>query len=621
MTTSGHDPEADGPGGPPAAAPPPPAVGAASDLGPPAAPGAGGLRWRLVLALWLLYVGFSWPGHMLGPLGGRHVALAEAFSHGRLRATTPEELALSGDFVFPQGREAGGVSIFAPGTSVLLAPWCAVVRAVAPLPEGALEDPARVARRNLQLFLESAAFIALLAALPMALVARALADLLELIGAPRPGHAVVAFGACSFAFPIACVVSPHPAALACSTWALVQLVRPEPTARRVALAGLAAGCAVLCDFGALVSQALPLAALAAARLRGRARVAFLFGAAPAAALFLAWNTVNYGGPFATPPPATSSAQLERNLTTGLFIFGLPRPRTIAELLFGPWRGLFVYAPWTLLALLGLRSLHRRAPSLAWHAGAVVIVAVFQNAANVHGWHNGPSPGPRYQLPALVVLTAPLAFAWARWPRLVGVGVALSAAVALVLAQAPIYLSVVTAAADVALIGPTLRWLYSVAALAFERPEHREFVVLTSALIGVPLLLVVAGLLEPSLPALRRIRRWIAPAWLAVALPALLGAGRATTRAELGVREAYWFHRWITDPLGCREHVAELLRRAYWADAADLLRIAARRGDEPAAELAALTVRCAQGMAAAGDRPGAQRLVDDVQAALAARAGR
>ncbi len=588
---------------------------------PPAAARPGGAGWRLVLALWLLYVGFSWPGHLLGPLGGRHIALAEAFSQGRLRVETPEELALSGDFVFPQGREGGGVSIFAPGTSALLAPWCAAVRWLAPLPDAPPGDPSREARRALQLLLESAVFVALLAALPTAFVAGVLAELLRVLEAPRPERAALAFGVCSIAFPLAGVVTAHPASIACAAWALLQLARPACTPVTAALAGAAAGGTVLCDFGSVLSQAAPLGALAALRLRGGPRMAFFAGAAPMALAFFAWNAANYGGPFTTSPPAPANPDLQHGYTIGVSVFGLPEPRFALELLLGPFRGLLSHVPWVVLALLGLPSLHRRHPAVARHAAAVVVLSYGMSVAIPHGWLSGPTPGPRYQLPSLVVLVAPLAFGWARWPRLAAASAAAAAAVAFALAQSPLYASFVTAGADVVIHGPRLRILHSIAWSFDPTRDHQTLVLLLSPVVALPLLLLVTRLLTPFEPGLARARPWLGPAWLLLSLPALLGVASRATPPALRAWETQLLHAWDTDPLRGFQLIGEQLRLQRWDDAARMIRRAIERGDEPAVELAALTIRCAEGMAAAGDRAGAQRLVDDVHATLAARGGR
>ena len=203
-----------------------------------------------------------------------------------------------------------------------------------------------------------------------------------------------------------------PAAL-CLTLAMLLLLPDQPSRWRLCLAGLATGCLVCC-------RALDVV-YAAALFLGvvwrwpRKLVWFLPFPLLLGGLLLAYNLWLFG------TPAGGQDELEaynpafrgvEGVWTGNFWDGL------TGTLFSPNRGLFVFTPWALLALLALPftwNRLRKQPVLLLLTGAFIVnVAML---AKYSSWWGGCCFGPRFltdATPVLAVLLG-LALAWA-WPR-------------------------------------------------------------------------------------------------------------------------------------------------------------------------------------------------------------
>jgi len=89
---------------------------------------------------------------------------------------------------------------------------------------------------------------------------------------------------------------------------------------------------------------------------------------------------------------------------------------LSGLILSPGRGLLWYVPWALPALLGLRSLARRDPSLALFSGGL-LAALLALYAPWAMWDGGWCFGPRFLFPALPPLAVSMALAGQRWSRL------------------------------------------------------------------------------------------------------------------------------------------------------------------------------------------------------------
>lgn len=178
------------------------------------------------------------------------------------------------------------------------------------------------------------------------------------------------------------------------------------------LMGLASGFLFLSDYGTVFL--LP-AIIAGVLLREwplsaeflKRTFQFTIGVLFPAMLWIWYHTVNFGSPLALPfkyqNPVFVEAQQAR--LWGV-LSGMPEPRVMGELLFGPTRGMLFSQPWILLTIgfLCFYGLHlfgtRKTMANNWVSLLSVISIgglfglLFMNAC-FNGWHGGSSPGPRY----------------------------------------------------------------------------------------------------------------------------------------------------------------------------------------------------------------------------------
>ena len=170
-------------------------------------------------------------------------------------------------------------------------------------------------------------------------------------------------------------------------------------------AGIASGLAVLTRHELLAAAAIVVVFVAwRARRRAWAVGHYLAGLTP---LILAWGFLNWWR-FGNP------------LESGYFRDDTPRyGSSIVEgtwgLLASPYASLFLYCPLAVLAVGGLRALHRRCPSVAW-LFVVLTTTYFLLYASLGNWMGGRSYGPRYLVLLLPGLVLPLAF-WTPHGRL------------------------------------------------------------------------------------------------------------------------------------------------------------------------------------------------------------
>lgn len=471
---------------------------------------------RLALILWVIYALHAWPSPPIEPTSGRQIALAQAFSHGRLRVEGAEQR-LSGDFAYPDGPEGGGVAIFGFVPSLLGAPVCALVEAVVSDP-----DPFGWA-----LFWESLLLIVFLNALPMAAAAGVLLILLRRLELPRSLLVAGLVGGSLF-FSVAATLNPHGPAMLCACLALLQLLPEERTARAAFQGGLLTGLAVLCDFGLLLPFAIPVGIYGLARGTRETRIRFCLGAALPALVLFGWNWVSYGAPWKLPPAKGGIA--EEVARGGIFVVGLPQPRLLLELLVGGQRGLFLFVPMVALGVVGLPALWRLRRDVALLVIAVAAMTLFQNAGMALGWQGGMSGGPRYMLPAVAVLSIPLCLGIQRYPRL---GLALGGAsvfFAWAIAQTAFYGTLRSNLEALLRFGPGLRGILTVGRMIDPDVGLKPLGDL-SRLISPLLVLPVVGALLPRLLRVERPRAW---AWGACAVWAVCILPYAVFSADGGL---------------------------------------------------------------------------------------
>lgn len=180
-------------------------------------------------------------------------------------------------------------------------------------------------------------------------------------------------------------------------------------ARRPALAGLAAGAAVLVEYQAA------LIALVLLVLCGRRAWRFLLGAIPAAVVLGVYDQAAFGAPWRLSYRYVANRFSERQ-HEGFFGIGSPDAHGVAQVLVGS-KGLLLVSPVLAAAAAGLWLLWRRGlrPEAAICA---VVTALFLVAdAGYFDPYGGTSPGPRFFAPALPFLCLGLAEAYRRAPAL------------------------------------------------------------------------------------------------------------------------------------------------------------------------------------------------------------
>ncbi len=151
-------------------------------------------------------------------------------------------------------------------------------------------------------------------------------------------------------------------------------------------------------------------------------------AAIVAAGWMLYNNTVFGGPLTLG--YGFSEQWVTQHHAGFLSLTLPSVAALWGITFGLFRGLFVLAPWLLLAVPGFASWWRSAEHRAewWAAFASVLSIYLFNASSVMWW-GGFAIGPRYILPMLPFMALAAAYAFragTQWRWFIGLSVALCA---------------------------------------------------------------------------------------------------------------------------------------------------------------------------------------------------
>ena len=177
----------------------------------------------------------------------------------------------------------------------------------------------------------------------------------------------------------------------------------QPSLPTASIAGLAIGLATMVR----PSNVLAIPVFAAAILvrdapapdrKSALRTAFFFcaGSAVGVAPLLSYNALLFGGPFQFGYP--TAAEGAKHLNT----FETPLLQGLYGFLLSPGKSIFVFAPPAILALDGLRRLWRLDRGLAAIAILFPLVYLFFFARYTQ-WEGGYCVGPRYMVPAIVLL--------------------------------------------------------------------------------------------------------------------------------------------------------------------------------------------------------------------------
>ena len=220
------------------------------------------------------------------------------------------------------------------------------------------------------------------------------------------------------AFPYCTLLMSHAAViglLTISLWAsdcgIPERGRSRIFDGRDMLAGCSAGLALSCEYSAGIAVvgilACPLVS------KPKRIVSILLGLVPPLMLIPAYHWVCFGDPFTIAYNHEAVfTQMHENF------FGIkfpPSGENIVSLLLSARRGLFIWSPVLLLALVGCFSLYRVSRGLFWVTYAVSIVQVLL-IGGYYTLYAGGSYGPRFLAPLLPLLALPTAFGIARFSR-------------------------------------------------------------------------------------------------------------------------------------------------------------------------------------------------------------
>ena len=338
-------------------------------------------------------------------------------SSGRVRTPdeyntlyTTESLVLHGTTAVPQAvelhnfygrRDVHGQprAAYPPGHALAVAPWFAFGHFVlAKLPGVPAEDDDLVVAFSS--CLSSATFAALTATFFFLLLAglgaplRTALTAAAILGLATP---IFAYSAWLFSEPLSAAIFTGVAWLLFARKLRQVSVReiPLPTA---VIAGLILG------LGALVrpTNVLAIAVFAVAIFaRGgiaalKPAFAFCVASGVGVGLLLTHNAILFGSPFAFGYPAAAEGAKRLNS------FGTPITTGLYGFLLSPGKSIFLFAPPVILALAGLRALWRRDRGLATLAALFPLVDLLF-FAKYSQWEGGYCVGPRYLVPALVLL--------------------------------------------------------------------------------------------------------------------------------------------------------------------------------------------------------------------------
>lgn len=178
--------------------------------------------------------------------------------------------------------------------------------------------------------------------------------------------------------------------------------------RAAALAGLILGLATVVRPTNVLAVAVFAVALLVrdGKAAMRATIAFCAASTVGVGILLAHNALLFGSPFAFGYPAVAEGAKRLNS------FDTPILKGLYGFLLSPGKSVFIFAPPVILALAGLGTLWRRDRGLATVA-MLLPLANLLFFAKYSQWEGGYCVGPRYLVPALVLLCLGLGPALAR----------------------------------------------------------------------------------------------------------------------------------------------------------------------------------------------------------------
>ena len=214
----------------------------------------------------------------------------------------------------------------------------------------------------------------------------------------------------SFTWPYASSLFAHAGTiglLCIALWAALA----KPAAPHDYLAGFAAGFAVASEYPGVIPCAVLGLYLGSTGLPRMWR--FALGTIPAALLILVNNYVTTGSP--SSPGYGANANFPEISNGNAMGFSLPDTEVVVRLLWGEYRGLFLWCPVMILSLLGLVELFKKERRIAVMVIATTLLILMQVSA-FYSAFGGNSFGPRYLSPALPFIGLAAAYGIKRWPE-------------------------------------------------------------------------------------------------------------------------------------------------------------------------------------------------------------
>jgi hypothetical protein len=214
----------------------------------------------------------------------------------------------------------------------------------------------------------------------------------------------------SFTWPYATALFAHAGTiglLCIALWAALS----TPTPRRDYIAGLAAGLAVASEYPGVIPCAVLGLYLGFTSLPRMWR--FGLGTIPAALLILINNYLTTGNPLSVSYGA--NANFPEISTGNAMGFNLPDTEVVIRLLWGEYRGLFLWCPVMIMSLPGLIELLKKDRAIAVMVIATTLLILMQVSA-FYSAFGGNSFGPRYLAPALPFIGLAAAYGIKRWPE-------------------------------------------------------------------------------------------------------------------------------------------------------------------------------------------------------------
>ena len=198
--------------------------------------------------------------------------------------------------------------------------------------------------------------------------------------------------------------------------------RAEPRLRWLAIAGLLAGLAVVCEYPLAIAAIVVGLYVLSRREGGVVRRALAYGGGAIAGVLplLAYQWWAFGSPLHTTyVGAVAKTGISGHDVLGLNddgVFGITAPRIGdgLSLLFGG-RGLLTLTPVLVMAIAGVIAMRRSGRRA--EANTIGALALCYLVYNAGYWlpFGGGSPGPRFLIPILPFLALGLGMAWRRWP--------------------------------------------------------------------------------------------------------------------------------------------------------------------------------------------------------------